>query len=77
MEIQHDDCFYEVHALPVFDKDHEVTGILEFYRDISDRKHYEQELQQADKLASLGQLVSGSGTRSTTRTSSFAATSRS
>lgn len=61
MEIQHDDCFYEVHALPVFDKDHEVTGILEFYRDISDRKHYEQELQQADKLASLGQLVSGIG----------------
>lgn len=61
LEIQHDDRFYEVHALPIFDKNHEVDGILEFYRDISDKRNYEQQLQQADKLASLGQLVSGIG----------------
>ena len=52
---------YEVHALPIFDKNHEVDGIIEFYRDISDKRNYEQQLQQADKLASLGQLVSGIG----------------
>ena len=42
-------------------KDHQVDGIIEFYRDITDEKHYERQLQQADKLASLGQLVSGIG----------------
>ena len=61
MTVQHDDRFYEVHALPIFDKNHEVDGIIEFYRDISDKKNYEEQLQQADKLASLGQLVSGIG----------------
>ncbi len=61
LEIRHDDRFFEVHALPIFSKNHEVDGIIEFYRDISDQKNYEQQLQQADKLASLGQLVSGIG----------------
>ena len=61
LKIQHDDKYYEVQALPIFDQDHEVDGIIEFYRDISDEKNYEQQLQQADKLASLGQLVSGIG----------------
>jgi len=61
LEIKHDERFYEVHALPIFDKHHEVDGIIEFYRDTSDKKHYQQQLQQADKLASLGQLVSGIG----------------
>ena len=53
--------YLQVHALPVYNKDNEVDGILEFYRDISLEKSYEQQLQQADKLASLGQLVSGIG----------------
>ncbi len=61
LEIQHGDRFYEAHALPIFDKNHHVDGIIEFYRDISDKRNYEQQLQQADKLASLGQLVSGIG----------------
>jgi signal transduction histidine kinase len=61
LEIQHDNRFYEVHALPIFDKKQAVDGIIEFYRDISEKKNYEQQLQQADKLASLGQLVSGIG----------------
>ncbi len=60
-EIQQGDKFYEVHALPVFSKDQEVDGIIEFYRDITSQKIYEQQLQQADKLKSLGQLVSGVG----------------
>ncbi len=61
LEIKHDDSFYEVHALPIFNQKHEVEGIIEFYRDITMEKTYEQQLQQADKLASLGQLVSGIG----------------
>jgi signal transduction histidine kinase/PAS domain-containing protein len=61
LEIRHDDTYYEVHALPVFNADHEVEGIIEFYRDITLEKTYQQQLIQADKLASLGQLVSGIG----------------
>ena len=38
-----------------------MDGILEFYRDVTLEKTYDQQLQQADKLASLGQLVSGIG----------------
>lgn len=53
--------FLEVHALPFYNHDNEVDGILEFYRDVTLEKTYEQQLQQADKLASLGQLVSGIG----------------
>lgn len=61
MDIKHEDSYFEVHALPIFNPEHEVEGIIEFYRDITKEKSYEQQLQQADKLASLGQLVSGIG----------------
>jgi signal transduction histidine kinase len=61
LEIKHEDVYYEVNALPIFSPDHEVEGIIEFCRDITIEKTYEQQLQQADKLASLGQLVSGIG----------------
>jgi signal transduction histidine kinase len=53
--------FLEVHTLPVYNQEEEVEGILEFYRDVTLEKTYEQQIQQADKLASLGQLVSGIG----------------
>ena len=59
--IRDEDRYLEVHALPVFNKDEEVEGIMEFYRDVTLEKTYEQQIQQADKLASLGQLVSGIG----------------
>ncbi len=55
------DEYLEVHALPVFNKNEEVEGIMEFYRNVTLEKTYEQQIQQADKLASLGQLVSGIG----------------
>jgi len=60
-EIQKGDRYYEVHALPVFSKEQEVDGIIEFYRDITNQKIYEQQLQQADKLKTVGELVSGVG----------------
>jgi len=59
--IKHENRYLQVHALPVYSSDHQVDGILEFYRDVTLEKTYEQQLQQADKLASLGQLVSGIG----------------
>jgi signal transduction histidine kinase len=60
-EIRKGETYYEVHALPVFGKDQQIDGIIEFYRDVTEQKMYEQQLQQADKLKSLGQLVSGVG----------------
>jgi signal transduction histidine kinase len=61
LTMKRDNQFLQVHALPIYNKDHEVDGIMEFYRDVTLEKTYEQQLQQADKLASLGQLVSGIG----------------
>jgi signal transduction histidine kinase len=61
INMKQDDKYIQVHALPVYNKEHEVDGILEFYRDVTLEKTYEQQVQQADKLASLGQLVSGIG----------------
>jgi len=61
LEVKHEDVYYEVNAQPIFNSQHEVEGIIEFYRDITLEKTYEQQLQQADKLASLGQLLIGIG----------------
>jgi signal transduction histidine kinase len=60
ISMKHGDRYLQVHALPVYRED-EVDGIVEFYRDVTLEKTYDQQLQQADKLASLGQLVSGIG----------------
>lgn len=61
MTIKRGEGFLEVHALPAFDENHEVDGTMEFYRDVTLEKTCEQQLQQADKLASLGQPASGIG----------------
>lgn len=61
LTIEHEEKLFEVHALPIFNPAHEVDGIMEFYRDVTLEKTYERQIQQADKLASLGQLVSGIG----------------
>lgn len=61
LTVAHNDRFIEVHALPIFNRNHEVDGIMEFFHDITLERTYEQQLRQADQLASLGQLVSGIG----------------
>ncbi|NCC51933.1 MAG: hypothetical protein EOM20_12050 [Spartobacteria bacterium] len=59
--LQHGDKYFEVQATPVFNPQHEVEGIIEYYRDVTLEKSYEQQIQQADKMAALGKLVSGIG----------------
>lgn len=55
LEIEHENRHIQVHALPIFNQENQVDGIMEFYRDITLEKTYERQLQQADQLASLGQ----------------------
>jgi len=60
-EIQSEGNYYQVQTLPIFDEENKVQALVEFQRDITREKMIELQLQQADKLASLGQLVSGVG----------------
>ncbi|MBN2344832.1 MAG: PAS domain-containing protein [Candidatus Aminicenantes bacterium] len=53
------DDYYLLQAYPIFDERGEVDGVLEFSRLITKQKNMELQLMQTDKLASLGQLVSG------------------
>jgi signal transduction histidine kinase len=59
--IHHEDRYLEVNAVPFLGNEQQVEGVIEYYRDVTREKTYEQQLHQADKLASLGQLVSGIG----------------
>jgi signal transduction histidine kinase len=54
-----DNRFYRVNIYPILGADGEVTDTLEIVRDITSEKNLQTQLVQADKLASLGQLVSG------------------
>jgi polar amino acid transport system substrate-binding protein len=56
-----EDEYYLVQAYPIYDSAWNVTGALEISRVITKEKNMERQLLQADKLASLGQLVSGVG----------------
>jgi PAS domain S-box-containing protein len=59
MEERYGDEYYLLQAYPIFDDQGEVEGVLEFSRLITKQKNMELQLMQTDKLASLGQLVSG------------------
>lgn len=54
-----DDDYYLLQVYPIFDERGDVEGVLEFSRVITKQKNMELQLMQTDKLALLGQLVSG------------------
>jgi PAS domain S-box-containing protein len=59
LEQKYGDDYYLLQAYPIFNEHDEVEGVLEFSRLITKQKNMEIQLMQTDKLASLGQLVSG------------------
>jgi len=61
IEVQTDDRFYLVQCYPVFDPQGSVEGVIEWIKDITADKSICEQMLQQDRLASLGQLVSGIG----------------
>jgi PAS domain S-box-containing protein len=50
---------HDVVASPIFDAAGEVTQYVQFRRNVTERMRLQQQLQQAQKLESIGQLASG------------------
>lgn len=61
IEVQKDDRFYQLQCYPIFDGSGNVNGVIEWAKDITREKNFCDQMLQTDRLASLGQLVSGIG----------------
>ncbi|MCJ7542713.1 MAG: PAS domain S-box protein [Desulfobacterales bacterium] len=55
----HLDRFLEVRAMPRFDDDHQVTGVIHVIRDITERKKVEGVLQRAEQMKLIGEWAAG------------------
>ena len=53
------DAFLWAIASPLFDKNGELTGAIESLRDITDKKHLEEQFLQAQKMQAVGNLAGG------------------
>jgi len=55
----HLDKFLEVRAMPQFDSDNKMTGLIHIVRDITERKKVEASLQRAEQLKLVGEWAAG------------------
>ena len=61
IEVMEGDRYYQLQCYPIFDENGNVEGVIEWAKDITRDKNLCDQMLQADRLASLGQLVSGIG----------------
>jgi two-component system, NtrC family, sensor kinase len=53
------DRYFEVTSQPIFDSKGSIEGIVQVYRDRTEAKQMQEQLAQAEKLASIGLLAGG------------------
>ena len=61
IEVAEGDRIYLLQCYPVINAQGEVEGVIEWAKEITEEKNIHHQMLQADRLASLGQLVSGIG----------------
>ncbi len=54
-----DGRYYYVHLYPIFDDAGNVIKAVHYVKDITDKKHIEEQMRRAEKLAAVGQLSAG------------------
>jgi PAS domain S-box-containing protein len=55
----HLDKFLEVRAMPRFDSNHQMIGLIHVVRDITERKGVETSLQRTEQLKMVGEMAAG------------------
>lgn len=55
----HLNMFIEIRAIPRFDSEHNLIGLIHVVRDITEHKKFENHLRQSQKMEAVGQLAGG------------------
>jgi len=50
---------FDTHKLPLKNSNDEIVGVLGYSRDVTERKHAEEQLRQSQKMDALGKLTGG------------------
>ncbi|MEC0298511.1 GAF domain-containing sensor histidine kinase [Peribacillus frigoritolerans] len=56
--LQHD-TILEMHAYPIQNKEHQVYGVIAYYKNVTERRQMEVQLLHAGKLGAIGEMAAG------------------